>query len=177
MSLRKSSDFCTLSLQREATKLFDGDDCFTSSTSTLFFFKAMFYLFIWLYQISVVACRIFHLPWGTRIFFFFFFFKLRYGNSCAHLGSTYDMQIHEAFHILGGFPGGSVGKESPAMQETWVRSRVGKIPWRREWLTTSVFSPGEFHAMYSPQGHKQLDTTERLSLFLSWELLIEACGI
>ena len=53
---------------------------------------------------------------------FFFFFNLRYGNSCAHLGSTYDMQIHEAFHILGGFPGGSVGKESPAMQETWVRS-------------------------------------------------------
>ena len=31
--------------------------------------------------------------------------------------------------------------------------------------------------MHSPQGHKQLDTTERLSLFLSWELLIEACGI
>ena len=32
-------------------------------------------------------------------------------------------------------------KNLPAMHETWVR----KIPWRREWLTTTVFLPGEFH--------------------------------
>ena len=36
---------------------------------------------------------------------------------------------------------------------------VGKIPWRREWLPTPVFLPGEFHgqrnlADYSPQGHR-----------------------
>ena len=41
---------------------------------------------------------------------------------------------------------------------------VGKIPWRRERLPTSAFWPGEFHALYSPWGHKELDTTERLSL-------------
>ena len=45
------------------------------------------------------------------------------------------------------------------MQETrdpWV----GKIPWRREWQSTPVFLPGEFHgqrslAGYSPWGCKE----------------------
>ena len=34
------------------------------------------------------------------------------------------------------FPGGSVAKNPPAMQETrdmWFDLWVGKIPWRREW--------------------------------------------
>ena len=64
-----------------------------------------------------------------------------------------------------GFPGASTGKDS-AMQETWVQSRVGKTPWRRERLSTSVFWPEEFHGLYNPWGHKELDTTERLSLSL-----------
>ena len=53
-----------------------------------------------------------------------------------------------------------LAKTLPAMQETWV----GKIPWRREWLPTSIFWPGEFHGLYSPWGCKESDTTERLSL-------------
>ena len=45
---------------------------------------------------------------------------------------------------------------------------VGKIPWRRAWQPTPVFSPGEFHrqrslAGYSPWGRKEWDTTEVLS--------------
>ena len=49
-------------------------------------------------------------------------------------------------------------------QETWVRSLVGKIPWRRQ--PTPVFLPEKSHgqrspAGYSPRGHKDLDTTER----------------
>ena len=45
----------------------------------------------------------------------------------------------------------------------WVR----KIPWRREWLLTPVFLPGEFHGQrslvgYSSRGHKESDMTERL---------------
>ena len=37
-------------------------------------------------------------------------------------------------------------KNLPGMWETWVWSpREGKIPWRRESLTTPVFWPGEFH--------------------------------
>ena len=47
-------------------------------------------------------------------------------------------------------------KNLPAMWETWV----GKIPWRRERLPTPVFWPGELRGMYSPRGHKELDTTE-----------------
>ena len=56
-------------------------------------------------------------------------------------------------------------KSPPAMEfDPWVR----KIPWRREWLPTSVFLPGEFHRKrslvgYNPWGHKS-DTTEQLTL-------------
>ena len=35
----------------------------------------------------------------------------------------------------------------PAMQETWVWSWVGKIPWRREWTPTQAFWLGEFHGL------------------------------
>ena len=41
---------------------------------------------------------------------------------------------------------------------------VGKMPWRRERLPTPAFWPGEFHGLYSPWGHKELDRTEWLSL-------------
>ena len=46
---------------------------------------------------------------------------------------------------------------------------MGKIPWRREWLPTPVFLPGEFHGQkrlvgYSPWGHKESDMTEGLTL-------------
>ena len=57
-------------------------------------------------------------------------------------------------------------------------SWVGKKPWRRERLPTPIFWPGEFHGLYSPWGHKELDTTEWLSLsayfhypFICWKVL------
>ena len=45
--------------------------------------------------------------------------------------------------------------------DLWVQ----KIPWRREWQTTPVFLPGEFHgqrrpARYSPWRRKESDTME-----------------
>ena len=45
---------------------------------------------------------------------------------------------------------------------------VGKIPWRREWLPTPVPIPvsGLENSMDSMRNHKELDTTERLSLSL-----------
>ena len=48
--------------------------------------------------------------------------------------------------------------------DPWVR----KIPWRRKWLPAPVFLPGKFHGqrnleVCSPWGHRQSDTTERLS--------------
>ena len=58
-------------------------------------------------------------------------------------------------------------KNLPAMQETQFDPWVEKIPWRREWLPTAVFLPGESHGQrslvgYSPWGCKELDTTEQL---------------
>ena len=52
---------------------------------------------------------------------------------------------------------------------------VGKIPWRREWLPTPVFLPGEFHEQrnlvgYSPWGRKESDMTEELTLSLSFHI-------
>ena len=46
---------------------------------------------------------------------------------------------------------------------------VGKIPWRRERLTTPVFWPREFHGLFSPWGHKESDMTEQLSLHFTLE--------
>ena len=48
---------------------------------------------------------------------------------------------------------------------------VGKILWRREWLPTPVFLPGEFQEQRSqvgcsPGGHKKLDMTEGPTLLL-----------
>ena len=56
--------------------------------------------------------------------------------------------------VLGeGFPDGSDSKESPATQETWVQSLGrGKIPWRRAWLPTLVFLPGESYGQRSLMG-------------------------
>ena len=53
---------------------------------------------------------------------------------------------------------------------------IGKIPWRSKWQPTPVFLPGEFYgqrrlAGYSSWGHKESDTTERLTLSLTSSVL------
>jgi len=62
-----------------------------------------------------------------------------------------------------GFPGGSDGKKKSACNagvpgfNSWVR----KTPWRRKWLLTPVFLPGEFHGQRSLAGYSAWsDTTE-----------------
>ena len=60
-------------------------------------------------------------------------------------------------------------KNPLAVQESWVLSLGQEDPWRRAWLPTPVFLPGEFHeqrslAGYRPWGCKELDMTERLTL-------------
>ena len=56
-------------------------------------------------------------------------------------------------------------KNLAVIQETLVwESWVGKICWRREWLPTPVFWPGEFHGLCSSRGRKESDLTEWLSL-------------
>ena len=56
-------------------------------------------------------------------------------------------------------------KNLSTVQEAWIM----KISWRRAWQPTPVFWPGESHgqrslAECSPRGHRELDTTERLTL-------------
>ena len=75
--------------------------------------------------------------------------------------------------ILEGSPGGSDCKESACHCRRCRRGGfdpwIGKIPWRREWLSTPVFLPGKSHgqrslADYSPRGPKESDITEQLIL-------------
>ena len=69
-----------------------------------------------------------------------------------------------------GFPGGSEGKEFACnVGDLGSIPGLGRSPWRKEWLPTPVFWPGELHglrslASYSPWGHKDLDMTEQLPL-------------
>ena len=56
------------------------------------------------------------------------------------------------------------------MQETPVRSLGWEEPWRRERLPTPVSWPGEFKGLHSPWGRKESDTTERLSLSLTFRV-------
>ena len=65
-------------------------------------------------------------------------------------------------------------KTLPAMWETWVGSLGWEIPWKREQLPTAVFWPREFHGLYRPWDHKELNTTEQLphngiDIDLSWD--------
>ena len=57
------------------------------------------------------------------------------------------------------FPGGSVVKNLPAKQQTWVPSL--KRPWRRAWQPTPVFLSGECRGHrslvgYSPWGCRRV---------------------
>ena len=66
-----------------------------------------------------------------------------------------------------GFPSGSAGKESACdVEDLGSIPGLGRFPWKRERLPTPVFWPGEFHGLYSPWGHRDLDMTERLALSL-----------
>ena len=56
-------------------------------------------------------------------------------------------------------------KNLPAVQETQVYPWVRNIPWRKEWQSTLVFLPEEFHgqrnlARYNPCGCKEPDMTD-----------------
>ena len=64
-----------------------------------------------------------------------------------------------------GFPCGSAGKESACnVGDLGSIPGLGRSPGEGKRLPTPVFWPGEFHGLYSPWGHKESDTTERLSL-------------
>ena len=60
-------------------------------------------------------------------------------------------------------------KNLPAMQETWVRSVDWEYPLKKGMATYSSIPAWRIQqteelVSYSPWGHKELDTTERLTL-------------
>ena len=58
-----------------------------------------------------------------------------------------------------GFPGGLAGKESTCnVADLDSIPGLGRSSGER--LPTPVLWPGEFHGLYSPWDHKDLDTTE-----------------
>ena len=65
----------------------------------------------------------------------------------SFIHSSPDVRIY----IKIGFPGGSDSKESACNagdpSDSWVR----KVPWRRDWLPSPVFSPGKSHGQRSLQ--------------------------
>ena len=54
-----------------------------------------------------------------------------------------------------GFPVGSDGKNLLHCSRLRLDPWVGKIPWRREWLPTPVFLPGEFPGQRNLEGSVQ----------------------
>ena len=69
------------------------------------------------------------------------------------------------FFLFCCFPGGSAAKESTCNAgNLGLSPGLGRCPLeKRKRLPTAVFRPGDFHGPYSPCGHKEQDTTERLS--------------
>ena len=67
---------------------------------------------------------------------------------------------HETYLIA------QVVKNPPAMQETWIRSLGQKDPLEKGMATQLQYSCHGQRSLagYSPWGHKELDTTERLTL-------------
>ena len=62
------------------------------------------------------------------------------------------------------------------MWETEVCS-WGRISWRREWLPTALFLPGEFHGQkslegYSPGGHKQFGRPVHSGHSVSFDIIV-----
>ena len=74
------------------------------------------------------------------------------------------ISLNKSYHTSH-FPGGSDGKNPPAMLETWVQSLGWEDPLEEGTVTHSSILSGKSHgqrslAGYSPWGRKESDTTE-----------------
>ena len=109
------------------------------------------------------------LPEILHDFILFFYFHFPFSTECSHF-----LKICCNIYIYMGLP--------CLVPYLWSKQRicqqckrpgfnhwVRKIPWRREGLLTPVFLTGESHGQrslegHNPWGHKELDTTEGLTL-------------
>ena len=96
-----------------------------------------------------------------------------YSLPLSHLGSP-AVRLGADYIKSGASQGAQRVKNLPAMLETCLQSLGQEDLWRREWQPTPVFFPRESHGQrnllgYSPWGCKELDTTEWLHFFLSFQ--------
>ena len=74
--------------------------------------------------------------------------------------------------------GGSCSKKSACnMGDLGTIPGLGRFPWRREWIPTPLFLPGEFHGQrglvgYSLWSRKESDMTKQRTLSLFWMFII-----
>ena len=83
--------------------------------------------------------------------------------------SKFPLLIRHQSYCTGGFLGGPMVKNLPAMQEIQVWSLDWEDPLRRTWQPTPIFLPRESHGQrslvgYRPWGLKESDMTKWLSM-------------
>ena len=92
-------------------------------------------------------------------------------NNCPLCnGEVHDTDVTiRSSPVYWSFSGGSDGKETACNAgDLGSIPSLGRNSWRMKWQPTPVFLPGESQGQrspvgYSPQGHKELDMTERLT--------------
>ena len=102
-----------------------------------------------------------------------YYFYSYYFNHFDHSNTIINSKYLETVNMLC-FPGGSVGEELPAMQETWVRSWVRKISGEENGnpIQHSLENGQRSLAGYSPWDHKESDMTKRLTLSCSVYVMV-----
>ena len=141
-----------------------------------------------LIPISMPYLTVFYLKWPSFLYLsihtMFFIIQLKILihqcclNSIFHQMITALLWINNALSIaLLGFPSGSVIKNLPANEETWVWSLGEEDPLEKGRATHSSILAGESCGQrspvsYSPRGLKQIDMTERLTHTYTQLLLV-----
>ena len=77
---------------------------------------------------------------------------------CGVIGSS--VYLMTLFKCKRASPVAQMVKNLPAVLETEFDPWVWKILWRREWLPTLVFLPGEFHEQRSLAGYRKVLLTQ-----------------
>ena len=99
------------------------------------------------------------------------------------LGANVQLNLrHTEMSILGSalgcmLPGQAMNEKDKSREMMEALYQLLEFPWRRKWLPTPVFLPGEFHEQrslvgrYSSWGCKEFDRTEWLTLSLFFFLI------
>ena len=105
-------------------------------------------------------------------------YRNRIKHSGLDMSSKLDNHFICLFRMFQGFPGGSVVKNLPPMQETWAELlHWEEPPRRRAWQLTLVFLPGESHGQrslvgYGPWGGKSWTQVKWLNNIVDYTVVL-----